>query len=206
VNTSPGWQDLDANITGWRGLVAAARASGLRGIPDPTASIGPALVRPASGQLDDTTPNRSEGARLIVETSARLGLPGDGQRRDVYNRRQLFMASIPQAPARVIVGEGDLKPPLWVEDLLSGAPPEPLPLSIESGQAWTRNADGFSLTSVRFTGAEDIKTAQEAAAYGGTAGVALSIWFTFSSNVKRLTTSFTLVSIGNKGSHIGNDL
>ena len=75
VNTSPGRQDLDANIAGWRGLVAAASASGLRDIPDPTASIGPALTRPASGQIDDTTPNRSEGARLIVEASARLGLP-----------------------------------------------------------------------------------------------------------------------------------
>ena len=74
VNTSPGRQDLDASIAGWRGLVAAARASGLRDIPDPTASIGPALARPASGQIDDTAPNRSEGARLIVETSARLGL------------------------------------------------------------------------------------------------------------------------------------
>jgi hypothetical protein len=75
VNTSPNWQDIDANVAGWRGLVAAARASGLGGIPDPTASIGPALVRPASGQIDDTAPNRSEGARLIVETSARLSLP-----------------------------------------------------------------------------------------------------------------------------------
>jgi hypothetical protein len=75
VNTSPGWQDLDANIAGWRGLVAAARASGLRGIPDPTASIGAPLVRPASGQIDDTAANRSEGARLIVETSTRLSLP-----------------------------------------------------------------------------------------------------------------------------------
>ena len=28
VNTSPPWPDLDANIAGWRGLVAAARASG----------------------------------------------------------------------------------------------------------------------------------------------------------------------------------
>ena len=62
------------SIAGWRGLVAAARASGLRDIPDPTASIGPALARPASGQIDDTAPNRSEGARLIVKTSARLSL------------------------------------------------------------------------------------------------------------------------------------
>jgi len=74
VNTSPGWQDLDANIAGWRGLVAAATASGMAGIPDPTTSIGAPLVRPASGQIDDTAPNRSEGARLIVEKSARLSL------------------------------------------------------------------------------------------------------------------------------------
>ncbi len=75
VNTSPNWQDIDANVTGWRKLVAAARASGLRDMPDPTASIGAPLVRPASGQIDDTAPNRSEGARLIVDTSARLSLP-----------------------------------------------------------------------------------------------------------------------------------
>jgi len=68
-------QNFDVNVAGWRGLVAAARASGLRDIPDPTASIGPALVRPASGQIDDTAPNRSEGARLIVDASARLALP-----------------------------------------------------------------------------------------------------------------------------------
>src|SRR4029077_755723 len=75
VNTSPPWPDIDANVAGWRELVTAARASGLGGIPDPTTSIGLPLVRPASGQIDDTAPNRSEGARLIVEASARLGLP-----------------------------------------------------------------------------------------------------------------------------------
>lgn len=75
VNTSSPWPDLDANIAGWRGLVAAARSSGLRNIPDPIASTGPALVRPASGQIDDTAPNRSEGAHLIVDTSLSLGLP-----------------------------------------------------------------------------------------------------------------------------------
>jgi len=75
INTSPPWPDLDANIAGWRGLVAAATASGLPDVPDPTASIGPPLVRPASGKIDDTAPNRSEGARLIVDASARLSLP-----------------------------------------------------------------------------------------------------------------------------------
>jgi hypothetical protein len=75
VNTSPNSPEIDVNVAGWRGLVAAARASGLGGIPDPTTSIGPPLVRPASGQIDDTAPNRSEGARLIVEASRRLSLP-----------------------------------------------------------------------------------------------------------------------------------
>jgi hypothetical protein len=75
VNTSPNWQDINVNVAGWHGLVDAARASGLRGIPDPTASIGPPLVRPANGQIDATTANRSEGAHLIVDVSARLSLP-----------------------------------------------------------------------------------------------------------------------------------
>jgi hypothetical protein len=74
VSTSPPWPDIDANITGWRALVAAARGSGLRDIPDPTVSIGPPLARPASGQIEATAPNRSEGARLIVDTSTRLSL------------------------------------------------------------------------------------------------------------------------------------
>jgi hypothetical protein len=74
VNTSGPWPDLDKNIAGWRGLVAAARASGLRDIPDPTASVGPPLVRPANGQLEATLPNRSEGARWLVEASLRLGV------------------------------------------------------------------------------------------------------------------------------------
>ena len=75
VNTSGPWPDIDANIAGWRGMVAAARASGMRDIPDPIASIGPPLVRPADGRFASTTPNRSEGARLIVDTAARLSLP-----------------------------------------------------------------------------------------------------------------------------------
>jgi hypothetical protein len=75
VNTSSPWPDLDTNIAGWRGLVAAARASGLRNIPDPIASTGPPLTRPASGEINDTTPNRSEGAHLILEASASLSLP-----------------------------------------------------------------------------------------------------------------------------------
>lgn len=75
VNASRNWTNLDDNIAGWRGLVAAARASGLRDIPDPMASVGPPLVRPPSGQIDATQPNRSEGARWIVDESVRLSLP-----------------------------------------------------------------------------------------------------------------------------------
>jgi hypothetical protein len=75
VGTSAPWPDIDANITGWRGLVEAARASGLRNIPDPIASIGRPLTRPADGEIDSTAPNRSEGARFIVDASAQLSLP-----------------------------------------------------------------------------------------------------------------------------------
>lgn len=75
VNASVPWPDLDGNVAGWRDLVSAARASGLRDIPDPIASIGPPLIRPASGDIAATEANRSEGARLIVEASRRLGLP-----------------------------------------------------------------------------------------------------------------------------------
>ena len=43
--------------------------------PNPIASTGPALTRPASGQIADTTPNLSEGAHLIVDLSLSLSLP-----------------------------------------------------------------------------------------------------------------------------------
>ena len=66
------WPDLSANTTGWRDFVAAARASGIRNIPDPIASTGAPLTRPASGDLDATVPNRSEGAQLINDLSRRL--------------------------------------------------------------------------------------------------------------------------------------
>jgi hypothetical protein len=56
-------------------LTTAARASGLRGIPDPIASQGSPLARPSNGSIDSTVSNRSAGALLIVEASARLALP-----------------------------------------------------------------------------------------------------------------------------------
>jgi hypothetical protein len=73
VNTSAYWPDLSANVTGWLDLVAAARASGIRNIPDPIGSIAAPLLRPANGDLDATVPNRSDGAQLIIDLSLRLG-------------------------------------------------------------------------------------------------------------------------------------
>ena len=75
VNASSYWPDINANLSGWQNLVAAARTSGLRNIPDPKASPGSPLVRPSDGNLDSTAPNGSVGALEIVRTSARLSLP-----------------------------------------------------------------------------------------------------------------------------------
>jgi len=75
VGTSPNANDINANVADWRALVAAARSSGLRNIPDPIASIGNLLVRPANGDIDATVANRSEGANFIVNESARVSLP-----------------------------------------------------------------------------------------------------------------------------------
>ena len=75
VNTSAPWPDINANIAGWRAMVAAASEGGLRNVPDPISSIGPPLTRPADGQFASTTPNRSEGARAILDAAARLSLP-----------------------------------------------------------------------------------------------------------------------------------
>jgi hypothetical protein len=75
VNTSTPWPDLEVNVGNWRAMVAAGRKSGLRGIPDPVASISSPLVAPASGKIEDTVPNHSEGARLILDVAAQRSLP-----------------------------------------------------------------------------------------------------------------------------------
>lgn len=75
VNEGGVWQDINANVDGWRSLVAAARMSGMTNLPDPIASIGDPLSRPSNGDIDSTTPNRSEGARFLVDVSTRLSLP-----------------------------------------------------------------------------------------------------------------------------------
>jgi hypothetical protein len=69
------WFDLDSNLAGWQEFVTVARASGLAGVPDPVRSASPALARPTDDNVDSTTPNDSEGARFIVETSRRLATP-----------------------------------------------------------------------------------------------------------------------------------
>jgi hypothetical protein len=75
VNPSPYWPDLAVNVSGWNQMVEAARASGLRNIPDATGSPGVPLVRPADGAIEHTTPNMSDGAKLILDLSARLSVP-----------------------------------------------------------------------------------------------------------------------------------
>ena len=69
ASASPYWTDANANATGFGKLVAAARASGLKNIPDVRTSAGLPLVRPANGQIDATTPNNAAGAQMIVNLS-----------------------------------------------------------------------------------------------------------------------------------------
>jgi hypothetical protein len=75
ASASPYWGDATINATACGKLIAAARASGLRNIPDVTMSAGLPLVRPADGQVDSTTPNNSAGAQKIVELSRELSTP-----------------------------------------------------------------------------------------------------------------------------------
>ena len=75
ICSSEYWPDLNANVTGWNKFVNAARASGLKDIPDVTASAGERLHEPSDGQIDSTIPNRSAGAQRIIELSRELSLP-----------------------------------------------------------------------------------------------------------------------------------
>jgi hypothetical protein len=76
VNAGEEHPSLDVNLSGYRGMIAAARDSGLENLPDPVASSSTPLQRPASGLIDDTTPNRSEGARFLVQAAAEHARPG----------------------------------------------------------------------------------------------------------------------------------
>lgn len=75
VGTNPNSPSIVDNVTQWRNLVAAARASGLRNIPDPSSSISDPFTRPQSGDIDATPANHSEGANRIIEASNRVSLP-----------------------------------------------------------------------------------------------------------------------------------
>jgi hypothetical protein len=75
INDSWPWPEIEENVAGWEQMVAAARESGLRDIPDPLRSNGPVLVRPGDDNIDSTVANGSEGAQLILEAAARLAKP-----------------------------------------------------------------------------------------------------------------------------------
>lgn len=75
VDATHYWPHLDVNVAGWNELVSAARASGLRGIPDVTPSSGSPLAMPSDGVITSTVPNRSAGAQLIIDLSRRLSRP-----------------------------------------------------------------------------------------------------------------------------------
>lgn len=69
VSASRYWDDLTANTNGWRDFVTAARAGGLKGVPDVTASPSTPLDAPSDGRISSTVPNKSPGASLILELS-----------------------------------------------------------------------------------------------------------------------------------------
>ncbi len=73
VNSVIYYPDLELNTSNFRRMIQAARDSGMRYLPDATASVAPALMKPTSGVIEDTVPNRSEGARLILDAANRLG-------------------------------------------------------------------------------------------------------------------------------------
>lgn len=73
VNATFEYPSLETNLSGFSDLVAAARESGMKDVPDPVGSNGPALVRPKSERIEDTTPNGSPGAQLIIDAAKRWG-------------------------------------------------------------------------------------------------------------------------------------
>jgi hypothetical protein len=75
VGTQPVYPDIDANLAGWQGMVAAARGSGLVGIPDPIKGSSTPLARPANDDLGTIVPIGSAGAWFIVRESARVAQP-----------------------------------------------------------------------------------------------------------------------------------
>jgi hypothetical protein len=70
VSASRYWDDLSANVNGWKDFVGAARAGGLKGVPDVTASPSNPLNAPRDGRISSTVANNSVGAKLILDLSA----------------------------------------------------------------------------------------------------------------------------------------
>jgi hypothetical protein len=67
--------NIDDNVAAWRNLVKAARASGLRiSRTQSRASVIPSYAA-ASGAIDATQANHSEGANRIIDAANRLSLP-----------------------------------------------------------------------------------------------------------------------------------
>jgi hypothetical protein len=73
VNANAEYPMLDTNLSGYREMIAAGRESGMQNLPDPTASVATVLVKPKGGVIEDTVPNRSEGARLLVQAAKTWG-------------------------------------------------------------------------------------------------------------------------------------
>lgn len=66
-NWSNGYQySFKQSLDDAQKAISLARKSGLRNIPEPTAGSDRALVRPASGEIEDTAPHPTDGSRLIV--------------------------------------------------------------------------------------------------------------------------------------------
>lgn len=114
VNSASEYPSLETNVTNYRQMLNAARDSGMRHLPDTTASIAPALTRPASGSIEDTVPNRSEGARLILDAAAAhgtrvhpLAIAAGGALTDVADAYLLDPSLVERAVVVASVGQTD---------------------------------------------------------------------------------------------------
>ena len=76
VDSSVSYPSLESNVGGFRQMLTAARDSGMAHLPDVTASVAPALTPPQDQVIEETVPNRSEGARLILQAAAEHATPG----------------------------------------------------------------------------------------------------------------------------------
>jgi hypothetical protein len=75
IGTGGNWTDINANVSGWRDLVKAAREAHMGSIPDPKESISKKLTRPDSGKIEETSYERSAGALEILDLARAYSLP-----------------------------------------------------------------------------------------------------------------------------------